>query len=84
MILATRLNDVKITVTDIRPPAMSGWDVDKYLYRFCAQFSGTPTQGMPTTMMCDEEAIGRYVYLMVPSTQYMTGMCTSCFPPPFT
>ena len=61
-----------VTVTDLTPPAISGWDIDKYLYRFCASYEGTPTAGMPTTIKCDEGAIGRYLYLMVPGSGHMT------------
>lgn len=61
-----------MTASDFEPPASSGYNFDHIGYRECGQFSGTPTAGMPTEIECDELSVGRYVYVWIPSTQYMT------------
>ena len=39
--------------------------------RLCAQFSGQPPP-TPTEPVCTEEAIGRYVYVHIPSDEQLT------------
>ena len=62
-----------IVASDIKPPLGSGWNFGHAGYgRECKFYEGTPTSGMPTTMTCDEKAIGRYIYLWFETTQYST------------
>ena len=58
--------------SDFRPPAPSGYNLDHEGYRRCGQWNGQPPLSSANLMKCDEDAIGRYVYIYIPHTEYLT------------
>ena len=59
----TDIKDFHVVASDMRPPAKSGYNFDHYGYRMCAQYEGVPEKSSPSPVWCEEEAIGRYVYI---------------------
>ena len=66
-----QLRDFIVELSDITPPAPYGTNlVYDRGYRRCGQYRGTAPP-YPTDMTCDEGAIGRYLYIYVPSYSHM-------------
>ena len=63
-----------VKVTDIEPPAGSGYDLEHTGYRLCGQYDGTPPMSAPSTVECVPGVVGRYVYIHVPAQSYLM-MC---------
>ena len=58
-----------VVATDIRPPTGAGYNLDHTGYRRCGQYDGQPPMGMASYLECDNpNAIGRYVYVYLPTT----------------
>ena len=61
-----------IKVTDIKPPAPSGYNLDHRGYRLCGIFPGTPTPAASAVVECrDDSAIGRYTYIYLTTKNIM-------------
>ena len=61
-----------VTVGDLAPPPKSPQVLDYAPYRPCGRYPGTPPISVPSTVRCDERAIGQYVYIYLPGTSYLT------------
>ena len=68
---ANYMKDFIVTVGDERPPVQNGFDLDHPPFRRCGQYMGTPLTSVPTTIWCDELAVGRYVYVYLPGKNYL-------------
>ena len=71
-ITAQRLKDFRVVASDFKPPAPSGYNLEHEGYRECGRWKGIPAAGKVATLKCDEKAIGRYVYIFIPGTEYLT------------
>ena len=73
IVAAQRLANVHVVASDVQPPISSGWNFGHRGYgQECRFYEGTPTSGMPTELNCQENAIGRYVYLWFETTDHST------------
>ena len=68
----TRTKDYIVQLSDFRPPLPSPYNLDHQGYRYCGQYEGTPLAGEKTYLECNAEAIGRYLYIRLPNSDYMT------------
>ena len=71
-VLGYYLYNVNILASDIAPPPGHGTDLLKPAYRLCARYNGYRPQGRFVNAKCDSTAIGRYVYVFIPTSKYMT------------
>ena len=69
---ATWISAFQVTATMKRPPPTSTFDLDNTGYYRCGQYQGTPPVSSPAQVNCDEGSIGRYVYVYLPGTMYLT------------
>ena len=61
-----------MSLSEYKPPAPSGYNVEHNGYWRCGQYEGTPPAAKPTTLWCDDDAIGRYLYIVTPANNYLT------------
>ena len=71
-IAAQRLKDFRVALSDIKPPVSSGFNLDHLGYRRCGQYGGTPDAAKPARLDCKEDAVGRYLFVYLPGTEYLT------------
>ena len=70
--LAERLTGVTVKVSDRTPPVKTPKDLDGSGYSLCAKYSAKPKAGQIINMKCRANAAGRYVYVYIPTTNYLT------------
>ena len=63
-----------MVLSDNRPPVKSGYDLDYegLGYRKCGAFPGAAMAGMPNRLDCADGAIGQYLYVYLPVSDYIT------------
>ena len=69
---AERLTGVTVKVSDRTPPVKNPKDLDGSGYSLCAKYSAKPKAGQIINMKCRANAAGRYVYVYIPTTNYLT------------
>ena len=61
-----------VKVSDIKPPAPSGYNLDHRGYRLCGQFPGTPAVASSAVVECrGNNTIGQYVYIYIAAKNYL-------------
>ena len=65
------MTNFTVSVSNIRPPIPSGYNLDYSGFRLCGQYPGQPAAGRPAEVSCASEAIGRYVYVYVDEVNYL-------------
>ena len=66
-----RMRYIHVVASDETPPVPYGGMLTSRDYRPCGQFPGIPPT-TPTTMVCSEVAIGRYVYAYLAETYHLS------------
>ena len=58
----------RVVVSTERPTTIdAGFDLDHSPHRQCGTFPGTPVSGGPNDVICQDDTVGRYVYVYLPT-----------------
>ena len=66
------LTNVQATLSDIPGPVHSGYNLDHIGYRKCANVDGDPPAAEDIRLVCQDAAIGRYLFIYLPLRMSMT------------
>ena len=73
VVSADRLANFIVFATNSEPQTGSSLaEVQSDGYNECGQYSGTPPGGQFVTVTCDSGSIGQYVFIYLPTSNYLT------------
>ena len=69
---ADRLTGVTAKVSSKRPPLQNAYSLNLEPFQLCGQYTAKTKPGEIITMDCKADVIGRYVYVYIPKTNFLT------------